>query len=125
MMPQESLNAMGEVRLNKALIIIENRKTFEELLIEAIDEHLLCLCESCRKAIYSHLNQQYGIKREEIPYKINEFAKALEEIFGSGAALVEIGIMKTLYKKSGVINYLIGREEFSFVDYSGNLRLQL
>ena len=119
MMAQESLNVMGEIRLNKAQII-ENRKTFQELLIEAFDEYLLCLGEFCRKAIYFHLNQQYGIRRIEIPYKIKEFTKALEESYGPGAALIEIGVMKTLYEKSGIINYLIGRDELYFVDYLEN-----
>ena len=123
-MTQESFKVMGEISLNEDRRI-ENRKAFEELLIEAIDEYLLCLGESCRKAIYFHLNQQYGIRRERIPYKIEEFAEALEESFGPGAVLMEIGIMKILYEKSGVINYLVGQEELSFVDYLESLRLQL
>ena len=124
MMTQKSPNLMCEIHLNKAEKI-ENRQKFEKLLIEAVDEYLSCLGDSHKNAIYLHMHQQYGIRREEIPNQIKKFAEAIEESFGQGATLIEIGIIKTIYEKSGIFNYLVEQKELTFVDYLEKLRLQI
>jgi len=60
------------------------RKTFDELLLEAIDEALSSLGESAKQSIYFHLQDKFKISREEIPKHIKEFAEGLEKIFGFG-----------------------------------------
>ncbi len=75
--------------------------SFEELLLEAIDEELSLLGESSKVAIYFHLEKTFKIERREIPYRIEEFTDAIERMFGTGAKLVEIRIMKSLFKKVG------------------------
>jgi hypothetical protein len=75
--------------------------SFEELLLEAIDEGLSLLGESPKAAIYFHLEKTFSIKRQDIPYKIEEFTNAIERMFGVGAKIVEIRIMKILFKKVG------------------------
>src|SRR3989304_8133969 len=71
--------------------------SFEELFLETVDSAFLLMSESCRQAIYRHLENGYGIKRESIPSNIEAFVKALEDIFGQGARLLEIKIMRTLH----------------------------
>jgi hypothetical protein len=74
---------------------------FEKYLLEAVDESLSLFGDSTKKAIYFHLEASFNIRRPDIPKKINEFAAAIETIFGEGARVLEIQIMKRLYEKSG------------------------
>jgi len=75
--------------------------SFEEVLLEAIDEGLSVLGESAKQAIYCHLGKTFKMNRLDIPYRIDEFADAIEGIFGAGAKIVETLIMKSLFKKVG------------------------
>ncbi|MEM4713107.1 MAG: hypothetical protein QXQ61_00995, partial [Candidatus Bathyarchaeia archaeon] len=74
----------------------------ERALIEAVDEGLLMLGESGREAVYFHLQNLYGVKKEEIPVKLEEFADGLRKIFGLGAAVIEKAIIESLYDKIGM-----------------------
>jgi len=74
---------------------------FEEILLEAVDEGLSMLGESPKQAIYYHLEKTFKINRMDIPYKIEDFTDAIEKIFGAGAKIIEIQIMKCLFKKVG------------------------
>ena len=73
--------------------------SFENHLLEAIDEGLSILGESGRQAIYYRLEKNFKIKKQKIPYKIEEFTDAIERIFGDGTKILEIRIMKFLFKK--------------------------
>jgi len=66
-----------------------------------LDEGLSCLGESGKQAVYFHLEKRFGIKKWEIAFRVEDFADALEKIFGPGAKLLEIQIMKSLYRKIG------------------------
>jgi len=77
------------------------RKTFEKILLEAIDESLTSLGNSAKQAIYFHLEKKFKIRKSEIPYRLEDFAKGLERIFGVGAQFIEISIMKQLYGRIG------------------------
>jgi hypothetical protein len=76
-------------------------KQFEEKLLEAIDEGLSFLGESPKQALYFHLEKTLKMNRLDIPYRIEEFTDAIEKIFGTGAKILEIQIMKCLFKKIG------------------------
>ena len=93
------------------------RKTFDELLLEAVDEALSSLGESAKQSIYFHLQDKFKISREEIPRHVKEFAEGLEKIFGFGARFLEIMIMKRLYAHIGQPLNWDEREEFVFVNY--------
>ena len=79
------------------------RKNFEKLLLKAIDEGLSSLGNSPRQAVYFYLEKRFNVKKREIPYKIDEFADAIEKIFGLGAKFLEICIIKQLYQDVGQI----------------------
>ena len=72
---------------------------FNRRLLEAIDEGLSTLGESSKQAIYFHLEISFHVKKADIPRKIEEFAAAIEKIFGLGANFLEILIMRRLYEK--------------------------
>jgi len=83
-----------------------SKRSFEKLLLETVDEGLSSLGDSAKHAIYFHLENTFNISKRDIPSKIEEFADALEKIFGLGAKPIEILIMQRLYEKvGGVVQY--------------------
>jgi len=74
-------------------------RSFEQILLEAIDEALSSLGESVKKSIYFHVENSFNIKRQEIPQRLADFSEALERIFGPGARHLEISFMKSLHAK--------------------------
>jgi hypothetical protein len=99
--------------------------------MEAIDEGLLSLGESLRTTILFHLEENFKVKHSDIPSRIADFAEGLEKIFGRGATLLEILIMKNLNAKIGVAckwsydEYPPGEQsvpELTFQEYIGLMR---
>ena len=76
-----------------------NENKFEVTVIEAIDESLGAFKNLNKQEIYSHLENRFGIKKQEIPSKIEDFADAMEQMFGIGAKLIEIRIIKIIHKR--------------------------
>jgi hypothetical protein len=72
---------------------------FEQLLLEAIDDCFSGVGESEKRTIYFHLEEEYKISKPDIPHRIKDFTEAIEDIFGFGAKLLEIRIMKNLFRK--------------------------
>jgi hypothetical protein len=93
------------------------KEDFEKRLLEAVDEALSSLGESSKQAIYFHLNRNFNIEREEIPYKIADFIGALEEVFGVGANFLEVLIMRRLHETVGGAFEWKESEEFTFTEY--------
>ncbi|MGA2682054.1 MAG: hypothetical protein ABSF44_09680 [Candidatus Bathyarchaeia archaeon] len=75
------------------------RKKFEAVLQEAIDDAFSSLGEPVKKSIYFHLEHKFLILSRDIPCRIEDFSDALERIFGSGAKHLELLIMEKLYLK--------------------------
>jgi len=92
-------------------------KDFDELLLEAIDDGLSSIGESSKRAIYYHLEKGFNIKRQEIPCKIEDFAYAIEKIFGLGANFLEILIMKRLYEKTKGSFKWCKSKDFTLTEY--------
>lgn len=73
------------------------KKEFEAMLLEALDEVLeSILGESGKEVVYYHLQNSYGIRREDVPEKPEVFAECLNRIFGFGAKIIEDAIIKSL-----------------------------
>jgi len=104
----------------------ENKTTsFEEVLLEAIDEGLSMLRESPKQAIYYHLEKTFKMNRLDIPYRIEEFTDAVEKIFGSGAKILEIQIMKCLFKKVGyTFKHYPKQKNLTFTEYIAAVKLE-
>lgn len=82
---------------------------FKKDLLNAIDKGPLVLGESVRHAIYYHVERKHQLRREEIPDKIESFHKALQNLLGAGAEVLEKLIAKELY----------GRLELDFEEHEG------
>jgi len=71
----------------------------EKIFMEAVDEGLSMLGESAKQSTYFYIEKIYGIRRKDIPFMIEEFAEALQNIFGLGSKIILIEIMRKLHEK--------------------------
>jgi len=94
-----------------------SEKDFDELLLEAVDEGLSSIGGSAKHAIFFYLETVFQIKKREIPNRIEDFAAAIEKIFGLGANCIELLIMNHLYEKVKGIVQLHEPKDFTFVKY--------
>jgi hypothetical protein len=94
-----------------------SKRSFEKLLLEAVDEGLSSLGDSAKQAIYFHLEKTFKINKRNIPSKIEEFAIAIEKIFGFGAKPLEILIMQRLYEKVGGVVEYPKHKDLVFAEY--------
>ncbi len=99
----------------KALRITE--EDFNDLFLTSVDEALSALGESAKKAIYFHIEKTFKIKRQEIPNQVEQFAEALESMFGPGCKSIELMFMERLHTKVKDVCGLIKPEEFTFPKY--------
>jgi len=72
-----------------------------EIILEAVDLGLLNLGETTRQVIYYHVWRIQGLKREEIPVRLEEFYEALQRLLGAGVKAVEKLIVRNLYDLVG------------------------
>ena len=77
-------------------MLAKAENSFKKALLEAVDEGLLIVGESGRKATYFHLQNSAALKKEEIADKPEIFAEGLWKIFGVGAKVIELSIIENL-----------------------------
>jgi len=96
---------------------------FEEYLLAAIDEAFNSIGEDCKQTIYHHLEKKYKLNKNDIPDRIEDFSESIECIFGLGAKVLEMRIMKNLYQKIECpFPYLFNKESLDFVNYIKSAR---
>ena len=96
--------------------------SFETAIIEAVDEGFSPLGHSSKQAIYCNLENTFKIKKQEIPYKIEEFADAIEQIFGAGAKLIKIRMIEALHERIQDFVHFPKKGDLVFTEYVANLR---
>ena len=97
-----------------------NKQNFETTLLEAIDEIFSSFGNNCKRALYLHLKDNYEIKKKEVPRKIQDFADAIEEIFGAGSRLLEMRIIEALHEKVQDFVYF-PQKDLVFTEYVTSL----
>jgi hypothetical protein len=90
---------------------------FETAVTEAIDDSLSAFGVANKQTIYRHLENRYGIKKEEISFKIADFANAIEETFGSVAKVIEVKIIEKLHAKNKDFHYVTKKDELNFTEF--------
>lgn len=95
---------------------------FDFLLLEAIDEALSSLGDSIMQTVYFYLEKSFHIKKAEIPCRLGAFTQAIENIFGAGADIIEILIIKKLYEKVGGVFMWNESERFGFTEYVAKVK---
>jgi len=97
---------------------------FIEALMESVDEALSVLGEESKQTVYLHLEKKHNLRKQDIPYKIEEFSEALELLFGNAAKIVQVLIMKSLFKKiKQPIALLATSKTLDFNDYIQSTRI--
>src|SRR3972149_8312295 len=115
------------IRITCTMQLRENRNNPHNSLLEttirkAVDDSLSSFGDSFKQVIYFQLENTFHIKKQEIPQRIDEFAAAMEEMFGIGAALIEMKILKALHDQvHGFVHFPRG-DDLVFTDYVKNLR---
>jgi hypothetical protein len=90
-------------------------ETSSSVLLQAIDEGLLVLGERVRYAIYYHIESKSHLRRQEIPFRVQAFHEALQDIFGAGSEVIEKLIARSLYRKIGLS--FKAHRNWTLVDY--------
>lgn len=88
---------------------------FRRALLEAVDEGLLALGDSVRRALYWHMERHLSIRRDEVPDRVGDFAKALKDMLGAGADVLLKFMARRLYAKLGLS--FEEKPEWEFQDY--------
>ena len=99
-----------------------HENSFEAAMIEAVDDSFSPFGHSSKQAIYFQLENAFKIKKQEIPCKIEEFADAIEQIFGAGAKLIEIRIIEALHERIQDFVHFPKKGDLVFTEYVANLR---
>jgi hypothetical protein len=75
---------------------------FNNIFLDAIDQSLSVLGESSKTSIYFHLEKTYGVKKQDIPQKPEDFIVAMEKLFGPGSKFIANLILRSLCQKTGL-----------------------
>lgn len=97
-------------------LLYASNPTFEELFQSAVDRAMLLLGNSGRQAIYYHLENILGLEKNKWHSHAEEFAEAVEQIFGRpGAKILLKVIAKELYSNLGLKYDETTEPSFSYV----------
>lgn len=94
---------------------------FERIILEAVDEIFCSLGQSCKEAIYFQLETAFELKRGEIPLRMEDFASAIERIFGVGARFIELRIIEALHERIPNFVYFPKLKDVVFTEYVASL----
>jgi len=95
---------------------------FKVAMIETVDESFSSFCNLNKEAVYFHLENTFKISKQEIPNKIEDFADAIEQMFGVGAKLIEIRIIGMLHKRVPEFVFFPKKGDVGFKEYVASLR---
>ena len=72
---------------------------FDEALLKAFDEGLLVFGSRVKDVIFEILMKRSGVRRDELPRRLDAFCGFLKEVSGSGAKVIEVTVAKSLYER--------------------------
>lgn len=70
----------------------------DRLVLQCIEDGLLILGDEGKSVVLWWLETKCHIRKKEIPSRIDEFVGLLEELFGSGAKIIERSITKEVQR---------------------------
>ena len=100
----------------------KSKEEFKVAIIETVEESFASLNNIDKETIYLCLENAFKIKKQEIPCKIEAFVDAIEKIFGVGAKIVEIRIIKALHKRIPEFVLYPRKGNFDLKEYLISLR---
>jgi len=102
-------------------ILTEIKPGFEDTLNWVIENIFAELSEN-KQAIYRYLETNYGIKKDEIAFKLEDFALAINQTFGPAAKIIQIKIIERLHARFVDFSYTPNDNDLNFLDFLTNLR---
>jgi hypothetical protein len=75
-----------------------------------------------KHTLYSFLETNYKLNKENIPNRIEDLANALEQIFGTSASLIEIDVMKNMNHEVPSFKLKIENADLTFENYLKSLK---
>lgn len=117
----------ASIQITCTMHIRENKRSdqsnqLETTIIKAVDDSLSSFGNSVKQVVYFQLENTFHVKQQEIPKRIDEFAAALEEMFGIGANLIEMRILEALHKQVPSFVHFPRGDDLVFSDYVRSLR---
>ncbi len=113
-----------KIATNYTLQILK-QKNDNSIIIEAFDESFALFINSKKFNIFIYLEEKYGITKQNIPENINKIVNILEQLFGSGAKLIEIKIIELIHKKICDFTYNPPKDDLFFKQYLHELLIFL
>jgi hypothetical protein len=95
---------------------------FKAAVVEAVEESFASFRNLDKQTVYFHLENGFKLKKEEIPNQIEDFADAIERMFGVGAKLIEIRIIQALHKRIRDFMFVPKKGDVMFKEYTTSLR---
>ena len=92
---------------------------YEQMLNRAVDKTLKRVFGStATNIIYTHLENNYSIRKNEIAENLESFSQAMQEYLNSGAAVIEKEILESFYSGLGLFQRveLEGNRNTEFVE---------
>jgi hypothetical protein len=74
----------------------------QDFFLAALDRGMDTFGANVHMVVYFELKRSFGISRDEIPAKPDQFLKAVEKVFGVGSVAVFRSILKELEASSGI-----------------------
>ena len=97
---------------------------FENSVSESIECILSVLGAASKQKVYSFLENQCGLKKDEIPLRPAEFDEAIEKIFGKASKMLELKIIERICLKYP--NFIFPKDrEIKLADLVSRLRSYL
>ncbi|MGB9915640.1 MAG: hypothetical protein ACPLOC_08885 [Candidatus Bathyarchaeales archaeon] len=121
MMKTTNMTAAYALPSRKKKISLQE-KNYETALTEAIEAAFAPLGPTITQLIYAYMEKTFKIKKQEIPNRTKEFTKAIEQIFGEGAKLIEIRIIGELHKRIQDFVHIPKKRKLEFTEYLTDLR---
>ncbi len=76
-------------------------ESFDQLLLESIDEGLSVLGSEPQQAVYHFLLTICALPRDEVPARVAEFSAGLKKALGGASKVIERVILRKLFEKTG------------------------
>ena len=92
--PPSEQTLSGVTKPFPGLVFLE--KQFDELILQCINDGLSILGEDGRSVVLWLCETKLSLPKKQIPLRIKDFSKLVEDTFGAGASIVEGHIVREI-----------------------------
>ncbi|HMK93862.1 MAG TPA: hypothetical protein VK536_00530 [Candidatus Limnocylindrales bacterium] len=85
------------MRESKSILLDDS---FNDILLDSINQTLSSLGLARRKKVFSYLEKELGVKKQDIPCRLDEFSRAIENVLGTQAFNYKTKLLIEIQKRS-------------------------